>query len=158
MGRLCKPALLSWTRGFLLSRTSPSLQKKASLTNNRSSKDYRNLTRLGKIGNPTSNTHRRRSRASSVIPTPPWIPSYLQTPLRTSMVLHTTEMPCGQQQPGGTPRFLHQALSLRTTSSSPSEESWTTWRPRRPTTRLFLNSLSRPRQLSTRQSRRSCMS
>ena len=134
------------------------LAEKSPLTNGRSLKGYCNSNGLGKSGNPTSKTHKRPSSASYVTPTPLQIPLDLQTPPHISMGLRTMETACSHQQLGGLPKFLHQALYLRTTSSSPSENSWTTWRLQRPMTRLFLNSLSLSRRLSTRKSRRSCRS
>ena len=120
------------------------LAEKYSLTSDLSLKGCRNSNGLGKSGNPTSKTHRRYSSASSAIPTPPWIPSAPQTQPRTSMELHKTETPFCQQQTGFASRILHQALSLRTSSSSHSADSWTTWRLQRPMTMLFFNRLSPP--------------
>ena len=56
----------------------------------------------------------------------------------------------------GAYRFLHQGLSLQTTSLRPSADSWTTWLLQRPKTSLFFDSFSPPPQHSTRQSRHSC--
>ena len=55
------------------------LAEKASLTSELILKGYRDLTRPGKSGNPTSKMHRRRSRVSSATPTPTQIPLALAT-------------------------------------------------------------------------------
>ena len=143
-GRQHDPALLSWTRGSLSLHPAPSLHRKASLMRDLSLKGYRKFTRLGKSGNPTSKLYRRHASALSVTPTPPWIPTSLQTPLLKSMGLCTTETPCDQKQTGGAPKFLHQAQSLRTNSSITSADSCSTWCLQRQMTMLFLKILSRP--------------
>ena len=132
-----EPALLSRTHGFLPSHPAPSSQNKSSLTNDLSSKGYRDSTGLGKSGSPTSKTRRRRSITSFGTLTPPRIPSTRPRLPRTSMGSRTTETLCGQKHPGYAPRFHHQVLSWHTSSSIPSADSWITWRPLRPTSRLL---------------------
>ena len=151
-------ALLYLTRGLFPLHPTPSWQNKAYLTNNLSLKGYRNSTGLGKSGSPTSKKRRRRLSRSFDTPTPPRITSARPTPPFTSMGSCTTETPYGQRHPGAAPRFHHQALSRRTSSSIPSPDSWKTWRPLQPTTRLFLDSLSPIRPPSILQSRCFCKS
>ena len=110
---------------------------KTSLTNDLSSKGYHDSTRLGKSGSPTSKTPRRRSSASFDTPTSPRIPLARPTPPRTYMGYRKTKTPCGQRHPEAAPRLHHQALSPRTSSSITSVDSWTTWRPLLPRTRMF---------------------
>ena len=132
-----KPALPYRTRGLLPSHPTSTLQRKAPLTKNLSLKGYLKSTVLGISGSTTYKTRRRRSSASFSIPNLPRIPLARPTPPQTFKGSCTTDTPCIQRHSGAAPRCHQQSPSWRTNLLIPLEDSWITWRPLRPTTRLF---------------------